>query len=273
MQASDGNLAGTLSGSSLAGAAATAATATSQLTAPAPLANPPAARPADQQPATAADAAEAAQEDGQQMPEDQLEDEEQDDDEEQHLQQRPRARSTRRQQQAAGQTRANALDPTTLDPRRAKRILANRQSAQRSRMKRLQYIHDLENRSAATSATVKELQAEVERLQEQQAGLAESVEARKVQVGLHASCKCVRTSPAGLLLVDLSVRASAARLQAANGMGLPMSHVVCLFVHVVPMDAKLNHIRPAVDAGQQSHTPVASRAVASSITVQSYQCS
>jgi hypothetical protein len=36
------------------------------------------------------------------------------------------------------QTRANAFDTTQLDPRRAKRILANRQSAQRSRMKRLQ---------------------------------------------------------------------------------------------------------------------------------------
>jgi hypothetical protein len=43
-------------------------------------------------------------------------------------------------------TRANALDTTSLDPRRARRILANRQSAQRSRMKRLKYIHDLEGR-------------------------------------------------------------------------------------------------------------------------------
>ncbi|GLI66876.1 hypothetical protein VaNZ11_010873, partial [Volvox africanus] len=33
----------------------------------------------------------------------------------------------------AGQTRANALDPSQLDPKRAKRIIANRQSAHRSR--------------------------------------------------------------------------------------------------------------------------------------------
>lgn len=36
------------------------------------------------------------------------------------------------------QTRSNAFDTRLLEPKRAKRILANRQSAQRSRMKRLQ---------------------------------------------------------------------------------------------------------------------------------------
>lgn len=128
------------------------------------------------EPAEAAAAAEATIDfDDQQMPED--DDEDYDDDE-----QRQHSKSHRKQQ-TASQTRANALDPSTLDPRRAKRILANRQSAQRSRMKRLQYIHDLENRSAATSATLKELLAEVQQLQEQQAGLAETVEARKAQVG------------------------------------------------------------------------------------------
>eukprot|EP00878_Enallax_costatus_P037342 GHUV01042167.1.p2 GENE.GHUV01042167.1~~GHUV01042167.1.p2 ORF type:complete len:173 (+),score=47.48 GHUV01042167.1:1221-1739(+) len=103
-----------------------------------------------------------------------------------------KGRGQRKQQQNAAQTRANALDPATLDPRRAKRILANRQSAQRSRMKRLQYIHDLENRSAATSATVKEIQAEVQRLQEQHTGLAEAVEQRKAQVRIleHLLCWC-----------------------------------------------------------------------------------
>lgn len=40
--------------------------------------------------------------------------------------------------------RTNVLDMTKLDPKRARRILANRQSAQRSRMKRLQFIHELE---------------------------------------------------------------------------------------------------------------------------------
>jgi hypothetical protein len=51
-------------------------------------------------------------------------------------------------------------------------------------MKRLQYIHDLEGRSAAAQATVKELQGEVERLAGQQAALSEAVEARKGQVGV-----------------------------------------------------------------------------------------
>ncbi|GIL64200.1 hypothetical protein Vafri_18172, partial [Volvox africanus] len=54
----------------------------------------------------------------------------------------------------AGQTRANALDPSQLDPKRAKRIIANRQSAHRSRMKKLQVINDLEQQvAAARSAT------------------------------------------------------------------------------------------------------------------------
>ncbi|GIM11517.1 hypothetical protein Vretimale_14991 [Volvox reticuliferus] len=54
----------------------------------------------------------------------------------------------------AGQTRANALDPSQLDPKRAKRIIANRQSAHRSRMKKLQVIQDLEQQvTAAKSVT------------------------------------------------------------------------------------------------------------------------
>ena len=48
-------------------------------------------------------------------------------------------------------------DATGLDQKRAKRILANRQSAQRSRMRKLQYISDLE-------ASVKRLQEQVSAL-------------------------------------------------------------------------------------------------------------
>jgi hypothetical protein len=110
------------------------------------------------------------------------------DDEDYYEQQQTNKHSKHRRSQSGDsggggtQTRTNALDTTTLDPRRAKRILANRQSAQRSRMKRLQYIHDLEGRSAAASATAKELQGEVDRLAAQQAALTEAVDARKAQV-------------------------------------------------------------------------------------------
>mmetsp|Transcript_27986 Transcript_27986/g.51696 ORF Transcript_27986/g.51696 Transcript_27986/m.51696 type:complete len:844 (-) Transcript_27986:104-2635(-) len=41
-------------------------------------------------------------------------------------------------------TRSNALDPSQLDPKRAKRIIANRQSAHRSRMKKMQQMCELE---------------------------------------------------------------------------------------------------------------------------------
>lgn len=44
----------------------------------------------------------------------------------------------------ATQTRANAFDPSQLDPKRAKRIIANRQSAHRSRVKKLQQVHGME---------------------------------------------------------------------------------------------------------------------------------
>jgi hypothetical protein len=109
-------------------------------------------------------------------------------DDDDYYEQHQHKQSKHRRSQSGGsggggtQTRTNALDTTTLDPRRAKRILANRQSAQRSRMKRLQYIHDLEGRSSAASATVKELQGQVDRLAHQQAALTETVETRKAQV-------------------------------------------------------------------------------------------
>jgi len=48
-------------------------------------------------------------------------------------------------------------DPDEIDPKKAKRILANRQSAQRSRMRKLQYVSDLET-------TVKRLQEQVSAL-------------------------------------------------------------------------------------------------------------
>ncbi|KAL9251157.1 Basic leucine zipper 61-like protein [Drosera capensis] len=52
---------------------------------------------------------------------------------------------------------AAANDPVNIDPKRVKRILANRQSAQRSRVRKLQYISELER-------TVTSLQTEVSAL-------------------------------------------------------------------------------------------------------------
>ncbi|ONK81102.1 uncharacterized protein A4U43_C01F25320 [Asparagus officinalis] len=46
----------------------------------------------------------------------------------------------------------NGSDQNTIDPKRVKRILANRQSAQRSRVRKLQYISELE-RSVTTLQT------------------------------------------------------------------------------------------------------------------------
>ncbi|GBF87777.1 hypothetical protein Rsub_00488 [Raphidocelis subcapitata] len=60
-------------------------------------------------------------------------------------------------------TRSNAFDTASLDPRRAARILANRQSAQRSRMKRLQHVHDLEAQAAGLAEQVASLQQRLDR--------------------------------------------------------------------------------------------------------------
>lgn len=45
-------------------------------------------------------------------------------------------------------TRSNALDVATLSPQRAKRILANREAAHRSRVKKLKYTKELETEVA-----------------------------------------------------------------------------------------------------------------------------
>lgn len=110
------------------------------------------------------------------------EDEDEDEDQQQQRHHRSASGGSGSGGGAGSQTRTNALDTSQLDPRRAKRILANRQSAQRSRMKRLQYIHDLENRSATAVAKMKELQAEVDEMTRQQEELTSAVESQKAQV-------------------------------------------------------------------------------------------
>jgi hypothetical protein len=62
-------------------------------------------------------------------------------------------------QQEDTQTSSEQIDPS-LDPKKAKRILANRQSAQRSRVRKLQYISELE-------MSVNALQTEVTTLSQQ----------------------------------------------------------------------------------------------------------
>ena len=52
----------------------------------------------------------------------------------------------------AKQTRANAFDPQDLDPKRARRIIANRQSAHKSRMKKLSQVQELEHDIAEAKA-------------------------------------------------------------------------------------------------------------------------
>eukprot|EP00240_Pyramimonas_obovata_P000594 CAMPEP_0118933040 /NCGR_PEP_ID=MMETSP1169-20130426/11074_1 /TAXON_ID=36882 /ORGANISM="Pyramimonas obovata, Strain CCMP722" /LENGTH=549 /DNA_ID=CAMNT_0006875759 /DNA_START=523 /DNA_END=2172 /DNA_ORIENTATION=+ len=71
-----------------------------------------------------------------------------------------------------------AGDTTTeLDPKRAKRILANRQSAQRSRMRKLQYISELEKNVSRLHKQVDEYGPKIKEKQEHNAALKQNVEA------------------------------------------------------------------------------------------------
>jgi hypothetical protein len=60
--------------------------------------------------------------------------------------------------------------------------LANRQSAQRSRMKRLQYINELEARKDKAESALRELRTKVDKTQRGQAGLAREVEQQHTKV-------------------------------------------------------------------------------------------
>eukprot|EP00245_Coleochaete_scutata_P013591 TRINITY_DN5582_c0_g1_i2.p1 TRINITY_DN5582_c0_g1~~TRINITY_DN5582_c0_g1_i2.p1 ORF type:complete len:499 (+),score=121.65 TRINITY_DN5582_c0_g1_i2:50-1498(+) len=58
----------------------------------------------------------------------------------------------------------------SLDPKRAKRILANRQSAQRSRVRKLQYISELERRVGLLQGEIGQLSPQVAYLDRQRVG-------------------------------------------------------------------------------------------------------
>lgn len=50
----------------------------------------------------------------------------------------------------SARTRTKAFDPQELEPHRAQRIIANRQSAHRTRVKRMQFVFELEKQASAT---------------------------------------------------------------------------------------------------------------------------
>eukprot|EP00899_Mesostigma_viride_P006623 jgi/Mesvir1/15962/Mv08277-RA.1 len=74
----------------------------------------------------------------------------------------------------------NKNDPSALDPKRAKRILANRQSAQRSRMRKLQYISELEKRVSMLQGEIGALTPQITFLAKKRSGVdAENAELRR----------------------------------------------------------------------------------------------
>ena len=96
-----------------------------------------------------------------------------------------------------------------LDPKRAKRILANRQSAQRSRMRKLQYIEDLEKNLAKANEELSALVPELKGM----TGRARDLQAKNLKLrGLIALLeKDAHQSAAGNAQLLLQVNAARAQ--------------------------------------------------------------
>ncbi|GMH32999.1 hypothetical protein BSKO_00833 [Bryopsis sp. KO-2023] len=73
--------------------------------------------------------------------------------------------------QKPARTRSNALDVTALSPRRAKRIVANREAAHRSRMRKLKHMSEMEASVSRIERDNEELQRKIGMLQQQYIGL------------------------------------------------------------------------------------------------------
>ncbi|GAQ84973.1 protein with bZIP transcription factor domain [Klebsormidium nitens] len=71
----------------------------------------------------------------------------------------------------SGPLKESELELLQMDPRKAKRVLANRQSAQKSRIRKLHYISDLEKRVTLLEADLKALQPKVVYLDQQRTKL------------------------------------------------------------------------------------------------------
>ena len=70
-------------------------------------------------------------------------------------------------------------DHTSLDPKKARRVLANRQSAQRSRLRKLQYISELEKRVNSMQAEAAGVEAQVLEFQQNTTSQATELEQLK----------------------------------------------------------------------------------------------
>jgi hypothetical protein len=117
-----------------------------------------------------------------------------------------------------GKMRSNALDTAGMDPRRAKRILANRQSAQRSRMKRLQHVHELENHAADLNGQIKRLQGQLSG----ERGRADDAAAAAASAAAAAAALQQQLAQQEALQAVLQTQIVALRTQAAaSGIMLP----------------------------------------------------
>jgi hypothetical protein len=81
---------------------------------------------------------------------------------------------------------------SSLDPKRAKRILANRQSAQRSRVRKLQYISELERSVTAFQTEIATMTAQVDFYEHQRAVLNADNNTIKQRIATLAQGQCFK---------------------------------------------------------------------------------
>uniref|UniRef100_A0A803QJN4 BZIP domain-containing protein n=1 Tax=Cannabis sativa TaxID=3483 RepID=A0A803QJN4_CANSA len=101
-----------------------------------------------------------------------------------------------------GTTTTNAANDRIIDPKRVKRILANRQSAQRSRVRKLQYISELERSVTSLQAEVSVLSPRVAFLDHQRLLLNVDNSALKQRIAALAQDKIFKDEPYPLRASD-----------------------------------------------------------------------
>ncbi|XP_008783934.1 basic leucine zipper 61 [Phoenix dactylifera] len=120
-----------------------------------------------------------------------------------------------------------------IDPKRVKRILANRQSAQRSRVRKLQYISELERTVTALQTEVSALSPRVAFLDHQRSLLTVGNSHLKQRIAALAQDKIFKDAHREALKKELERLRQVYHQQSLHKMGAPTSDAV------VPADNKL----------------------------------
>ncbi|GAB2231039.1 hypothetical protein Droror1_Dr00027326 [Drosera rotundifolia] len=119
---------------------------------------------------------------------------------------------------------ASANDPVNIDPKRVKRILANRQSAQRSRVRKLQYISELERSVTSLQTEVSALSPRVAFLDHQRLILNVDNSALKQRIAALAQDKIFKDAHREALKKEIERLRQIYHQQSLKKMGDEVAH-------------------------------------------------